>query len=96
MRRKLLNAFVFEHLDFEIKALGYKGLIAGSSAICAFYFMNDSFFMGEYIFKNPLTDNGIYYCHDEEDILKGYAMIMGPEGTPYFGGYYFFEFSYCV
>jgi len=50
------NAFVFEHLDFEIKALGYKGLIAGSSAICAFYFMNDSFFMGEYIFKNPKTD----------------------------------------
>jgi ubiquitin-protein ligase len=48
----------------------------------------------KYVFKNPLTDNGIYYCHDEEDILKGYAMIMGPEGTPYFGGYYFFELSY--
>lgn len=48
----------------------------------------------KYVFKNPLTDNGIYYCHDEEDILKGYAMIVGPEDTPYFGGYYFFEFSY--
>ena len=48
----------------------------------------------KYVFKNPLTDNGIYYCHDEEDILKGYAMIAGPEDTPYFGGYYFFEFSY--
>lgn len=48
----------------------------------------------KYIFKNPLTDNGIYYVHDEEDILKGYAMIVGPEDTQYFGGYYFFEFSY--
>ena len=48
----------------------------------------------KYVFKNPLTENGIYYCHDEEDILKGYAMIVGPEETPYFGGYYFFELSY--
>ena len=24
----------------------------------------------KYVFKNPLTENGIYYCHDEEDILK--------------------------
>jgi ubiquitin-protein ligase len=46
------------------------------------------------ILKNPLTDNGIYYVHDEEDMLKGYAMIVGPEGTPYFGGYYFFEFNF--
>lgn len=47
-----------------------------------------------YIYKNPLTDNGIYYCHDEEDIMKGYAMIVGPEDTPYFGGYYFFEMCF--
>lgn len=46
------------------------------------------------IMKHPLTDNGIYYRHDEEDMLKGYAMIIGPEDTPYFGGYYFFEFHY--
>lgn len=43
---------------------------------------------------SPLHDDGIYYIHDEEDILKGYAMIIGPEETPYFGGYYFFEFNY--
>jgi ubiquitin-conjugating enzyme E2 Z len=43
------------------------------------------------IMKNPLNDNGIYYVHDETDILKGYAMIVGPKGTPYFGGFYFFE-----
>ena len=41
------------------------------------------------IIKSPLTDNGIYYVHDDVDILKGYAMIIGPSDTPYFGGYYF-------
>ena len=46
------------------------------------------------VLKHPLTDNGIYYIHDEADMLKGYAMIVGPEGTPYFGGYYFFEFTF--
>jgi ubiquitin-conjugating enzyme E2 Z len=46
------------------------------------------------IIKNPLTDNGIYYRHDEEDMMKGYALIIGPEDTPYFGGYYFFEFKF--
>lgn len=50
------NAFVFHQYDFEIKALGYQGNIAGSKAVTLFYFMNDSFFMGEYIFKNPKTD----------------------------------------
>lgn len=48
----------------------------------------------KYIYKNPLTDNGIYYTHDDSNIMKGYAMIVGPEDTPYFGGYYFFEFEY--
>lgn len=46
------------------------------------------------IIKNPLTDNGIYYMHDDEDILKGYALIIGPPDTPYFGGNYFFEIKY--
>jgi ubiquitin-protein ligase len=46
------------------------------------------------IIKHPLTDNGIFYSHDETDMLKGYAMIIGPEGTPYFGGYYFFKFNF--
>jgi ubiquitin-protein ligase len=47
-----------------------------------------------HIMKNPLTDNGIYYIHDDTDMLKGYALIIGPEDTPYFGGNYFFEFNY--
>ena len=46
------------------------------------------------IMKSPLTDNGIYYEHDENDILKGYALIIGPPDTPYSGGYYFFKFQY--
>ena len=44
------------------------------------------------IMKNPLEDNGIYYSHDETDMLRGYAMIVGPSDTPYFGGFYFFKF----
>jgi ubiquitin-protein ligase len=46
------------------------------------------------IIKNPLNENGIFYIHDDEDMLKGYALIIGPSDTPYFGGYYFFEFKY--
>ena len=46
------------------------------------------------IIKNPLTENGIYYIHDDSDIMKGYALIIGPSETPYFGGNYFFEFKY--
>lgn len=47
------NAFAFSEPDFVIKALGYQTIISGSKAVLIFYFMNDSFFMGEYIFKNP-------------------------------------------
>lgn len=47
-----------------------------------------------HIMKNPLNDNGIYYVHDSDDMMKGYAMIVGPKDTPYFGGYYFFEVQY--
>lgn len=50
------NAFVFDQFEFEIKAIGYKETVAGSKATALFYFMNDSFFMGEYIFKKPVTD----------------------------------------
>ena len=44
--------------------------------------------------KDSLESEGIYYIHDDLDILKGYAMIIGPENTPYFGGYYLFEFNF--
>ena len=50
------NVFAFHQPDFIIKALGYQAMVAGSKAILVFYFMNDSFFMGEYIFRNPKID----------------------------------------
>jgi ubiquitin-protein ligase len=46
------------------------------------------------ITRSPLESQGIYYVHDDTDILRGLAMIVGPEGTVYQGGYYFFEISY--
>ena len=46
------------------------------------------------IMKNPLTDNNIYYSHSETDLFKGYALIIGPEDTPYQDGFYFFEFTF--
>jgi len=46
------------------------------------------------IITTPLTDHGIYYSHDEDDIMKGYALIIGPSETPYFGGFYFFELQF--
>ena len=44
--------------------------------------------------NEPLTLDGIFYQHDEEDMLKGYALIIGPINTPYFGGFYLFEFDF--
>ena len=46
------------------------------------------------IIKNPLHDNGIYYTHDESDILKGSALIIGPKESLYEGGCYLFEFNF--
>ena len=46
------------------------------------------------IIKNPLTDHGIYYHHDDGDMLKGYALIIGPSETIYEGGFYLFRFKY--
>lgn len=46
------------------------------------------------IYKNPLADMGIYYQHDDENMLRGYAMIIGPKDTPYEDGFYFFSIKY--
>ena len=29
------------------------------------------------IIKEPLSDHGIYYAHDEQNMLKGYAVVFG-------------------
>ena len=44
--------------------------------------------------NEPLFDNGIFYEHDEDDLLKGYAMIIGQNDTPYAHGFYFFKFKF--
>lgn len=46
------------------------------------------------IMKNPLEDNGIYYKHDESNMLHGYACIIGPSDTPYQYGFYFFKLEF--
>ena len=46
------------------------------------------------IVKNPLTEQGIYYAHDEEDMLTGYALVFGPPDTLYADGAYFFKFKF--
>tara|TARA_B100000900_G_scaffold405187_1_gene414458 strand:- start:18 stop:809 length:792 start_codon:yes stop_codon:yes gene_type:complete len=46
------------------------------------------------IIKEPLSDHGIYYAHDEENMLKGYAVVFGPSDTLYRYGCYCFEFKF--
>ena len=44
--------------------------------------------------NNPIEN--IHYQHDEENMLKGYAMIIGTENTPYAYGNYLFEFNFPI
>jgi len=44
--------------------------------------------------KNPLDQDGIYYKHDETNMLQGYAYINGPNDSQYIGGNYFFKFNF--
>ena len=49
------NSYEFSHPRFTIQAVGYQEAVAGSKATIIYYFMDNLFFMGEYIFKNPKT-----------------------------------------
>jgi ubiquitin-protein ligase len=46
------------------------------------------------LYRNPLTEQGIYYHHDDTNMLKGYAMIIGPPDSLYQNGFYFFELTF--
>lgn len=46
------------------------------------------------IYKNPLHEHGIFYKHDDANMLKGYAMIIGPKDSVYIHGFYFFTFNF--
>tara|TARA_B100000035_G_scaffold253201_1_gene222547 strand:- start:206 stop:988 length:783 start_codon:yes stop_codon:yes gene_type:complete len=50
----------------------------------------------KYIKKNnlELEKNNIFYKHDEDNYMMGYAMIIGNCDTPYNYGYYFFKFIF--
>ena len=39
------------------------------------------------LIKEPLTEHQIYYQHDQDDMLKGYALIVGKKDTIYFSGF---------
>jgi ubiquitin-protein ligase len=43
---------------------------------------------------STIKECGIMYQHSETDILTGYACIVGPADTLYFGGYYFYVFKF--
>lgn len=46
------------------------------------------------LYKHPLTNDGIYYIHDDTNMLKGYAMIIGPQDTIYKHSFFFFSFDF--
>jgi ubiquitin-protein ligase len=46
------------------------------------------------IVRTPLHSHGIYYTHDEDDILRGKALIIGSMETPYENGFYLFDFNF--
>ena len=41
-----------------------------------------------------LEKMGIYVHWDDENMFKAWAMIVGPEDTPYENGFLFFEFNF--
>jgi len=47
-------------------------------------------------YKDLLNDpiENIYYYAEEDNMYKGYAVIIGPKDTPYENGFYFFEFHF--
>jgi len=43
--------------------------------------------------STSLPTHGIYYIPCEDNIMKGTALLIGREGTPYHGGFYFFSLT---
>lgn len=50
--------------------------------------------MNDYIDFNKSKPDGIYLWIDKKNIFQQYALLIGPENTPYFGGYFFFDIKY--
>lgn len=46
-------------------------------------------------YKDPLgVSDGIYHYFREDDVTEAWFMIIGPPGTPYENGFYFFHFKF--
>jgi len=43
------------------------------------------------VMNDDMKSNGIYYFPDDKSVMKGIALIIGPGGTPYEGGFWFFS-----
>lgn len=50
--------------------------------------------MNDIVDFNENKPEGIYLYFDKKNIKTQFALIMGPDETPYFGGYFFFEIIY--
>lgn len=50
--------------------------------------------MNDIVDFNENKPEGIYLYFDKKNIKTQYSLIMGPDETPYFGGYFFFEIIY--
>lgn len=50
--------------------------------------------MNDYVDFNKNKPDGIYLWIDKTNIFQQYALIMGPENTPYFGGNFFFNIKF--
>ena len=48
----------------------------------------------KYLINNPLDNENIYYKHCEDNILKGYALLIINNKSPYQYGNYLFEFNF--
>lgn len=46
------------------------------------------------VMRTPITSEGVYYEHDDEDVYEGWAAIVGKPGTPYVHGCYTFHLRF--
>ena len=46
------------------------------------------------VMNDDMKSNGIYYFPEQSTVMKGLALIIGPGGTPYEGGYWFFSVQF--
>jgi ubiquitin-conjugating enzyme E2 Z len=61
------------------------------NAICSRRIMRDRIL---YMKSGLAESSGIYCYFSDEDIMNVFIMIIGPTGTPYDGGFYFFKLTY--